>query len=58
MACQRQVRVAPGGVYALDFGAILAFAAARGAGSPLLADALAEIEPLVLNHYRTTDEED
>ncbi len=49
-ACERQVRVGIGGVYALDFGAILAFAAARGGTSRLLASVLPDIEPLVLNH--------
>lgn len=48
-----QVRIAPGGVYALDFGAILALAAAMDALSPLLADVIPEIESIVVKAYRT-----
>jgi hypothetical protein len=46
------VRAVPGGVYGLDFGAILMLAQAMGALSPLLADALPEIEAIVVNAYR------
>ncbi len=41
-----------GGVYALDFGAILMLAYAMGALNPLLVDVLPEIEPIVVNAYR------
>jgi len=41
-----------GGVYALDFGAILMLAQAMGALNPLLVDVLPEIEPIVVNAYR------
>jgi len=41
-----------GGVYALDFGAILMLARAMGALNPLLVDVLPEIEPIVVNAYR------
>ena len=41
-----------GGVYALDFTAILALADAMGALSALLVDALPEIEPIVVAAYR------
>lgn len=41
-----------GGVYALDFAAILLLADAMGALSPLLVDALPEIEPIVVAAYR------
>ncbi len=41
-----------GGVYALDFGAILMLADAMGALNPLLVDVLPEIEPIVVNAYR------
>jgi len=43
------------GVYALDFGAVLTFAQVLGAASPLLAETLPEIEPLVVAHYRPED---
>ena len=41
-----------GGVYALDFGAILMLAQVMGALNPLLVDVLPEIEPIVVNAYR------
>ena len=41
-----------GGVYALDFGAILMLAQAMGALNPLLVDVLPEIEHIVVNAYR------
>lgn len=41
-----------GGVYALDFGAILMLAHAMGALNPLLVDVLPEIEPIIVNAYR------
>jgi hypothetical protein len=47
-----QVRAVMGGVYALDFGAILLLADAMGALSPFLVDALPEIEPIVVAAYR------
>ena len=47
-----QVRAVMGGVYALDFGAILMLARAMGALNPLLVDVLPEIEPIVVNAYR------
>ncbi|HXF89610.1 MAG TPA: hypothetical protein VNK48_14740 [Xanthobacteraceae bacterium] len=46
-----QVRVAAGGVYALDFGAVLMLAHAMGALNPLLVEALSEIEPIVVRAY-------
>lgn len=53
-----QVRAAPGAAYALDFTAILLLAEAMGALSPLLVEALPEIEPIVIAAYaaRTPDE--
>lgn len=45
-----------GGVYALDFGAILLLADAMGALSPLLVDVLPEIEPIVVAAYRRDTE--
>ncbi|ACL58772.1 hypothetical protein Mnod_3872 [Methylobacterium nodulans ORS 2060] len=50
--CGGQVRVGFGGVYALDFGAILLMADAMGATSPLLADLLPRVEPLIVKAYR------
>ena len=41
-----------GGVYELDFGAILLLAQAMGALNPLLVDVLPEIESIVVNAYR------
>jgi hypothetical protein len=49
--CAGQVRAVMGGVYAIDFAAILALADAMNAGSPLLADILPEIEPIVVAAY-------
>jgi hypothetical protein len=40
-----------GGVYAIDFGAVLALAEAMNASSPLLADILPEIEPIIVAAY-------
>ena len=40
-----------GGVYAIDFGAVFALAEAMDAASPLLADILPEIEPIVVAAY-------
>jgi hypothetical protein len=40
-----------GGVYGLDFCAVLLLADAMGALSPVLVDALAEIEPLIVRAY-------
>jgi hypothetical protein len=47
-----QVRAVMGGVYALDFGAVLLLADAMGALSPLLVDLLPEIEPIIIRAYR------
>jgi hypothetical protein len=46
-----QVRAVMGGVYAIDFGAVLALAQAMNASSTLLADILPEIEPIVVTAY-------
>ncbi len=50
--CAGQVRAVTGGVYAIDFGAVLALAEAMDAALPLLADILPEIEPIIVNAYR------
>jgi hypothetical protein len=47
-----QVRAVPGGIYAVDFGAVLALADAMGALNPLLVDILPEIEPIIVRSYR------
>jgi len=46
-----QVRAASGGVYALDFGAVLMLASAMGALNPLLVEALPEIESIIVRAY-------
>jgi hypothetical protein len=51
-----QVRIAAGGVYALDFGAVLMLASAMGALNPLLVEALPEIEPIIVRAYARTSE--
>lgn len=52
-----QVRAGIGGVYALDFGAVLMLADAMGALSTLLVEALPEIEPIVVRAYaRASDD--
>lgn len=42
------MRCGPGGPFALDFGAILAMATAMGAMSPLLAELLPEVQPVLM----------
>lgn len=42
----------PGGVYGLDFGAVLLLASAMGALNPVLVDCLPELEPLIVHTYR------
>jgi len=51
-----QVRAVMGGVYALDFGAVLMLASAMGALTPLLVEVLPEIEPVIVNAYRRNAE--
>jgi hypothetical protein len=46
-----QVRAVMGGVYALDFGAVLLLADAMGALNTLLVDLLPEIEPIIVRGY-------
>ena len=46
-----QVRAAMGGVYGLDFGAVLLLADAMGALNTLLIEVLPEIEPIVVRAY-------
>jgi hypothetical protein len=46
-----QVRAAMGGIYALDFAAVLMLADAMGALNPLLVEALPEMEPIIVRAY-------
>ena len=46
-----QVRAVMGGVYALDFGAVLMLADAMGALNTLLIELLPEIEPIIVHAY-------
>ncbi len=46
-----QVRAASGGIYAVDFGAVLLLAEAMGALTPLLVEVLPEIEPIIVRDY-------
>ncbi len=46
-----QVRAAMGGVYGLDFAAVLLLADAMGALNTLLIEVLPEIEPIVVRAY-------
>ena len=41
-----------GGVYGIDFGAVLLFAEAMGALNPVLIETLPELEPIVVRAYR------
>ncbi|WP_026190804.1 DUF7697 family protein [Methylobacterium sp. WSM2598] len=54
--CGGQVRVGWGGAYALDFGAVLLMAEAMGGASPLLADVLPRIEPIIIQACRKDDD--
>ena len=45
-----------GGVYALDFGAVLMLADAMGALNPLLIELLPEIEPIIVRAYAQDSE--
>ncbi len=50
--CSGQVRVAMGGVYGIDFGAVLMLAEAMGALNSVVIETLPEIEPIVVRAYR------
>mgnify|MGYP001025086808 FL=1 len=45
-----------GGVYAVDFAAVLLLADAMGALSPLLVELLPEIEPIIVRAYGRNNE--
>ena len=50
------MRAVPGGVYGLDFGAVLLLAEAMGALNPVLAETLPELEPLIVRAYKRETE--
>jgi len=50
--CGGQVRTHRGGVYGLDFTAVLLMAEAMGAGTGLLAEILPMVEPIIVSAYR------
>jgi hypothetical protein len=51
-----QVRAAMGGVYAVDFAAVLMLADAMGALNTLLVELLPEIEPIIVRAYGRNNE--
>jgi hypothetical protein len=51
-----QVRTAMGGVYALDFAAVLMLADAMGALNTLLVEIIPEIEPIIVRAYARASE--
>jgi hypothetical protein len=51
-----QVRAVMGGVYALDFAAVLMLADAMGALNTLLVEVLPEIEPIIVRAYAKASE--
>ncbi|MDI3469884.1 MAG: hypothetical protein OJF62_001947 [Pseudolabrys sp.] len=51
-----QVRAVMGGVYAVDFGAVLLLAEAMGALNPLLVELLPEVEPIIIRAYGRDNE--
>jgi hypothetical protein len=51
-----QVRTARGGVYALDFAAVLMLADAMGALNTLLVEIIPEIEPIIVRAYARASE--
>ncbi|CAO4142150.1 DUF7697 family protein [Methylorubrum extorquens] len=50
--CGGQVRTHRGGVYGLDFTAVLLMAEAMGASTGLLAEILPMVEPIIVSAYR------
>ena len=51
-----QVRAVMGGVYALDFAAVLLLAEAMGALNTMLVELLPEIEPIIVRAYGRNNE--
>jgi len=51
-----QVRAVMGGVYAVDFAAVLMLADAMGALTPLLVELLPEVEPIIVRAYGRNNE--
>lgn len=61
--CGGQVRVGGGGMapatpFALDYGAVMTFAAAREVDLSMVADVLPVVESAIIASFRTTDETD
>lgn len=54
--CRWQLRVGMSGAHGLDFAAVMAVAAARGADSPLLAEVLPSIEAVLMTALRNPDD--
>ena len=54
--CGGQLRAGLGGPYALDFAAVLMLADAMGGVSPLLADVLPRVEPIIIRACRKDDD--
>lgn len=51
-----QVRAVMGGVYAVDFAAVLMLADAMGALTPLLVELLPKVEPIIVRAYGRNNE--
>ena len=51
-----QVRAVMGGVYALDFAAVLLLAEAMGALNTLFVELLPEVEPIIVRAYGRNNE--
>jgi hypothetical protein len=51
-----QVRAVMGGVYALDFAAVLLLAEAMGALNTLLVELVPEVEPIIVRAYGRNNE--
>lgn len=52
------MRAGFGGVYAVDYGAVLATAEALGADRRLVAELLPRVEGLIVGSYRREDDDD
>jgi hypothetical protein len=57
LGCRWQLRMGPTGPVGLDFGAVMALAAARGAPADLIADVLPEIETTLLIALKRSGED-
>ena len=57
-ACVRQLRVGMAGAFGLDYGAVLAFAAATGADLALVAELLPVMEAAAVNRIADAGDDD